>query len=261
MPDTAALGRMAATLSREARKRPVLSVALAAAGVGAVVVPAFGASPEAPEFRPAPVIASQAPVVTASAGAAQPGLAPFVAPSATAAGYPMPGTRLGTAGRRTGSPALVPPAGGRVVTAVPGASALPTRTAPAGARTPAMRKQARAGTPEKAASVSFSKPGEGETVTAATTVSGSAELPTDHQVWLLWRHGGGTAYHVVGACRGGRSFVCGPAGLESGGDETFQLTALVVDPAVARTLSAGASRDALPSHLARSEITVRRAAE
>ncbi|SDT41567.1 hypothetical protein SAMN04489716_3689 [Actinoplanes derwentensis] len=131
---------------------------------------------------------------------------------------------------------------------------------PGGVPAPTATGLTATGTVERTASIGFSQPRDGDTITAAATVSGSADLPDDHQVWLLRRHGAGTAYQVVGACPSGWSFTCGPAGLESGGEDTFQLAVVVVDPATARTLSVGQSRDTLPSSLARSEVTVRRAA-
>ncbi|HWS33193.1 MAG TPA: hypothetical protein VN408_10675 [Actinoplanes sp.] len=150
--------------------------------------------------------------------------------------------------------------GDRQKTASPSPSVSVTTASPPSSPGPVASDRTATGTVERRASVGFSHPRDGDTVTSSAPVSGSADLPDRHQVWLLRRHGTGAAYQVVGTCRGGWNFTCGPADLDTGGDDSFQLTVIVVDPETARSLSAGQSRAVLPGNLAASEITVRRAA-
>ncbi|MDI6102172.1 hypothetical protein QLQ12_26490 [Actinoplanes sp. NEAU-A12] len=84
----------------------------------------------------------------------------------------------------------------------------------------------------------FGQPRDGDTLTAGAAVSGNVDLPEGQQVWLLWFHGAGNAYHMVGSCRAGRTFTCGDLGLESGGDDST-LVVVVVDQGAGRSLSAG----------------------
>ncbi|MEU4620947.1 hypothetical protein AB0G04_13340 [Actinoplanes sp. NPDC023801] len=254
-----AVGRSPVALGRMVRKPSVVGVAIAAASLGGVVVWTAGSSAETPEFRP-PAAVTVPPAVTPSATAtAKTGLAPYVPPAATGNRL-VPGPRASMPGARTGSRSSAPATTSRARKVLPGTRSRPAGTAPA---RPVKRSTARlrgAGMPEKAATISIGQPGDGETVSSSATVTGTVDMPDGHQVWLLRRQGAGGAHHVVGVCRGARSFVCGPAGLESGGDETFQLTVIVVDPATAAALTAGTTRDSLPANVARSEVTVRRAA-
>lgn len=258
-PATAVL--RAAAVGRAARRRPALSVTLAAVGAGAVVVTAFGtafgSAPEPPEFRTPPAAAPQPSAATKPA-AAHSGLAPYEPPVPASAPRTGRGTRTGMSAGPSEAPSPTPSSGSSGPTMAPGTSAAPAAATPAGTTRSATGALS-SGTPEKAASISIGQPGDGETVAANASVSGEADLPDGHQIWLLWRHGAG-AHHVAAACRAGRTFSCGPAGLESGGDDTFTLTAIVVDPPTGRTLDEGQSLDTLPAHVARSEITVRRAA-
>ncbi|GAA4945057.1 hypothetical protein GCM10025331_35320 [Actinoplanes utahensis] len=246
-----------AAVRREARRRPGLSVVFAAVAAGAVIVSVFGAAPAPAEFRMPPVAVPQPSAVKVSAAAVHSGLAPYAPPGEPSADQTTRGGRTGGARDARGVPSTVPSTKAGAVSALPSASSAPAGTTPA--QTSATTGSASAGTPEKAASIRIGQPGDGETVPPGVTVSGDADLPDGHQIWLLWRHGAGS-YHVAGACRAGRAFTCGPAGLESGGEDGFTLTAIVVDPPTGRTLSAGDSRDALPAHAARDDVTVRRAA-
>ncbi|MBB4750737.1 hypothetical protein [Actinoplanes lobatus] len=252
-----ATGNLAA-LGWAARKRPALSVTFAAAGLGAVVASVFGLAPERAEFRPPPVSGLRAPTTAkASADAAHAGIAPYAPTSAAAGEQVTPGTRSGRA--RNGRSSARPSSSGSM-SADSLVSADPATPKPRGAKARDHTGPAGSGTPETA-SIRLGQPSDGGTLSAGTSITGSADLPANHQIWLLWRQGAGS-YHVGGACRGGRTFTCDPPGLESGGDDTFQLTVVVVDPDTGRTLHAGETRDALPSHLARHDITitVRRAA-
>ncbi|GAA0464210.1 hypothetical protein Aca07nite_25880 [Actinoplanes capillaceus] len=252
-----ATGNVAA-LGWAARKRPALSVTFAAAGLGAVVASVFGLAPERAEFRPPPASGMRAPTTAkASVDAAHVGIAPYAPTSAAAGDQVTPGTRSSRArnGRSSARPSS--DSGTSADSLVSADPATPT---PRGARARDVTGPAGSGTPETA-SIRLGQPSDGGTLSTGTSITGSADLPADHQIWLLWRQGAGS-YHVGGACRGGRTFTCDPPGLENGGDDTFQLTVVVVDPDTGRTLHAGETRDALPSHLARHDITitVRRAA-
>jgi hypothetical protein len=256
---TAVLGRATVAVNREAHRRPVLAAALAVAGLGAVVVSASGPGAAAPEFRPPPAAVMSAPPVQVSAAAVHTGLAPY-APPAEVEAPRSPSPRSASPSGRSGSPTPVPSITDEDAAVLSGVRDLPSEKTPIGAAPRTATDAVSSGTPAAAASVTVGEPREGETITAATTVSGTAEMPGDHQVWLLSRHGSG-AYRVEGACRGGNNFTCGPATLDSGGDDTLQLTAVVVDPSTARSLQAGETRDGLPASLARSDVTVRRAAD
>ncbi|MBO3742238.1 hypothetical protein [Actinoplanes flavus] len=247
-----------AALGWAARKRPALSVTFAAAGLGAVVASVFSLAPERAEFRPPPASGMRVPTTAkASAGSSHAGIAPYAPTSAAAGDQATPGTRSGRA--RNGRSSARPSSSGSTP-ANSLVSADPATPAPRGGKARDFAGPAGPGTPETA-SIRLSQPNDGGTVGAGTSITGSADLPADHQIWLLWRQGAGS-YHVGGACRGGRTFTCDPPGLENGGDDTFQLTAVIVDPDTGRTLHAGETRDSLPSHLARHDITitVRRAA-
>ncbi|MEV0900116.1 hypothetical protein [Actinoplanes sp. NPDC049802] len=246
-----------AVVGQATRKRPALSVTLAAVGLGAVVASAVGLSPGRAEFRPPPAAGTQAPVTAeASAAAAYSGIAPYARTPPAAGDHLEPGTRPGRGKNGRSSPSS--PANGSTP-ADPLASIVPPAPDQPGAGVRESTGPARARAPETA-SISIGRPNDGDTLTAGTTVSGEAGLPAEHQIWLLWRHGTGS-YHVAGACRGGRSFTCDTPALERGGDEIFQLTVVVVDADTGRGLRAGETRDALPGHLARHDVTVRRPAD
>ncbi|MBW6434708.1 hypothetical protein KZ829_13275 [Actinoplanes hulinensis] len=246
-----ASGNLAA-LGWAARKRPALSVTFAAVGLGAVVASVFGLAPERAEFRPPPASGTRAPTTAkASVGAAHVGIAPYAPTSAASGDQVTPGTRSGRA--RNGRSSASPSSGGGT-SADSLVSAGPATPTPRGAKARNLTGPAGSGTPETA-SIRLGQPSDGGTFNAGTSIIGSADLPADHQIWLLWRQGAGS-YHVGGACRGGRTFTCDPPGLESGGDDTFQLTVVVVDPDTGRTLHSGETRDALPSHLARHDVTI-----
>jgi hypothetical protein len=250
--------RAAGAVLREARRRPALSAALVVAGLGAVVVSISAPGAAAPEFRSPPVVAVSTPQVHVSAAAVHTGLAPYAPP--TAADGPLsPSPRAAGPSGQSGPASPVPSVTDDDTAVLSGVRDLPAEKTPTGAATRTATDPAGAGDSAATASVSLSEPHEGTAVTAATTVSGTADMPEGHQVWLLSRHGSG-AYRVEGACRGERTFTCGPAGVESGADETFRLTAVVVDPVTARSLQAGETRDDLPANLAHSEVTVRRTA-
>jgi hypothetical protein len=240
------------------RKGLLLGLAVVAAGLGAVVVSTAGRPSGPPEFRPPPAAVTQPSAAGPSAAAGKAGLAPY--PRSSVAGPRLaPDLRVPARGSRNGTPAPEPSATARRARVLPGVSARAANRPPAGKATrPATG--ARGGLPEKAASISIGEPGDGATVSGAVTVSGTTDRPEDHQVWLLWRQGSSGSYHVDGACRGGRTFVCGSVTLAGGGDDAFVFTAVVVDPATASALHAGATRDGLPAHVARSEVNVRRSA-
>ncbi|MEU4160267.1 hypothetical protein [Actinoplanes sp. NPDC026670] len=251
-----ALGRTTAAVNREARRRPALSAALVVAGLGVVIVSVSGPGSAAPEFRSPPVAAMATPSVQVSAAAVYTGLAPY-APPVRARGSLSPSPRTSGPAGRSGSPSPVPSVTDDAATVLSGVRELPPEKTPTGAAPRTAADPVGPATPVTA-TVAVTEPRDGDSVTTATTITGTAELPAGHQVWLLSRHGSGS-YRVEGACRGDRSFTCGPATLDGGGDDTFQLTAVVVDPATARALQAGETRDSLPTHLARSEVTVHRA--
>ncbi|MFC4070953.1 hypothetical protein [Actinoplanes subglobosus] len=255
---TAVLSGVTGALHREVRRRPALSTAVGAAALGLVIVSVAAPGAAAPEFRSPPAAVMSAPSIPVSAAAVYTGLAPYEPPEPDDDRVsPSPSTSA-VAGR-SGSPAPVPTVTDDAATVLSGVRDMPAETAPAGAATRSVADPAVGSAPEVKASVAVGEPRDGESITAATPVTGIADMPDGHEVWLLSRHGSG-GYRVEGACRGGHSFTCGPATLESGGDADFELTALVVDPATARGLQAGETRDGLPAHLARSQVAVRRAA-
>ncbi|WP_433795466.1 hypothetical protein [Actinoplanes sp. CA-252034] len=255
---TVVLGRATAAVNRGARRRPALSAMLVVAGLGAIVVSVAGPGAAAPEFRTPTAVVTGTPSVQVSAAAVYTGLAPY-APPAPAEGPLPPSPRISPSGVPNGSPSPVPSVTDENAAVLSGVRELPSEKAPTGAVTRTFTDPTGAPSTAATASITLGEPRGGETVTAATVVSGTADMPDDHQVWLLSRHGAG-AYRVEGPCRGGRSFTCGPVTLDSGGDDTFLLTTVVVDPATARTLQAGETRDSLPVGLAHSEVTVRRSA-
>ncbi|GAA1610103.1 hypothetical protein GCM10009828_042450 [Actinoplanes couchii] len=242
---TAVVGQTVGAVGREARRRPVLTVGLMTVGVGAVAASAFGMAPDGPQFRPPPLAAAHTPA-PADASGVYSGLAPYEPPAPTGR------HRSATVDDQLGE-ASPPPTG---LTAPSGSGVKTSTPVPSGVTTTDLTAT---GTVGRTASIGFSHPRDGDTLAANARVSGSADLPPHHQVWLLRRHGAGTPYRVVGACPGGWSFTCGPAGLETGGDENFQLTAVVVDPSTARTLRPGQSRALLPANVAHSEIKIKRA--
>ncbi len=262
---TAALGRAVAVLvdsagplARQARKRPVLTVGLVTVGVGAVAASAFGTAPAGPEFRPPPIAAVEAPAVDASATAAVPGLAPYERPTGGTGSGPVPGKRSpSSAVDRNGSPPRSTPAVPGADPAPPGVRNVPARRSSPGAAVPVPGSPAATRLADRTAAISFGQPRDGDLISAVTPVSGTAELPRNHRIWMLSRAGADGAYLVEGACRGGRNFTCGAVSLESG--EVLRLTVIIVAPATARTLSAGEFREVLPAYRARSEITIRRA--
>jgi hypothetical protein len=250
--------RSPAGAGRPRRKALYLGLAVAAAGLGAVVVSTAGQSSRPAEFRSPPAVTTQASAAGPSAAAKQGGLAPYA--RASVAGPRLaPDTRMPVRAGRNGSAAPEPSATARRTRVLPGQSARPANRGPARTAT-RTGSGTRSGLTEKAASISIGEPGGGATVSGPVSVSGTVDMPEGHQVWLLSRQGATGSYQVEGACRGQRAFVCGSAGLAGGGDDTFEFTTVVVDPATAATLHAGATRDSLPAYVARSEVTVRRAA-
>ena len=249
--DLAAFGRLT-------RERPAVSAGFAAAGLGVIVVSVVALTPAPPEFRQPPVAATQSPTTARpSSAAAQVGLAPYATPGAAAAEDLAPrGSRARISPK--GSRFAASPMAGATGLAVDGSGADLVGTIPPDRDSRVAATPATTRTAARTASIRLGQLRDGDTISGSTSLNGYAELPADHQVWLLWRHAGG-AYHVVGACRGGRSFTCGPAALESGGDDSFQLTVIAVGPTAARSLQAGESRDSLPEHVARVDIDVRRA--
>ncbi|GIE32418.1 hypothetical protein Ait01nite_054630 [Actinoplanes italicus] len=246
--------------SRPRRKALFLGLAVAAAGLGVVVVSTTGQSSGSAEFRSPPAVPAQASAAGPSAAAKQGGLAPY-ARASVAGPRLVPDTRMPVRAGRNGSAAPEPSATARRTRVLPGQSARPAKraTARTATRTGAGTR-ARSGLTEKAASISIGEPGGGATVSGPVSVSGTVDMPEGYQVWLLSRQGATGSYQVEGACRGQRAFVCGSAGLAGGGDDTFEFTTVVVDSATAATLHAGATRDSLPTYVARSEVTIRRAA-
>jgi hypothetical protein len=240
------------------RKGLILGLAVVAAGLGAVVVSTAGRPSGPPEFRPPPGAVTQPSAAGPSAAAGKAVLAPY-ARSSAAGPRLAPGLPAAARDSRNGTAAPEPSATARRGRVLPGMSARPANRPPARTGTRAVTG-ARGGLPEKAASISIGEPGDGATVSGAVTVSGTADLPEGHQVWLLWQQGPSGSHHVGGACRGGRTFVCGSVSLAGGGDDTFLFTAVVVDPSTAAALTAGATRESLPGHVTRSEVTVRRTA-
>ncbi|MEU8662290.1 hypothetical protein [Actinoplanes philippinensis] len=254
---TLVLNRATAAVNREARRRPALSAALVAAGLAAVVVSIAGPGTAAPEFRTPPTVVMATPSAQVTAAAKHTGLAPYE-PPAPAEGPLSASPRASASFGPSGLPAPLPSIAGGDATVLSGVRELPPEKTPNGALNRTSVDPPGVSATPATASVIVGEPREGDSITAATSITGVADMPKDHQVWLLSRHGS-SAYRIEGACRGDRSFVCGPATVESGGDDTFQLTAVVVDPATARGLQAGETRDVLPANLARSEVTVRRA--
>ncbi|BEL07576.1 hypothetical protein Q0Z83_057670 [Actinoplanes sichuanensis] len=234
-------------------------MALVVAGLGAVIVSVSGPGAAAPEFRSPPVAAMSTPSVQVSAAAVYTGLAPYAPPApAPAPGSLSPSPRTSGPDGRSGPPSPVPSLPDDDATVLSGIRELPPEKTPTGAATRTAAEPAGRIAPVTA-TVAVTEPRDGASVSATTTVTGTADMPADHQVWLLSRHGSGS-YRVEGACPGDRNFTCASVALDGGGDDTFQLTTVVVDPAIARTLQAGETRATLPAHLAGGEVTVHRAA-
>jgi hypothetical protein len=254
---TVVLNRATAALHREVRRSPALSAVFAVAGLGLVVVSISTPGAAAPEFRSPPAAVMSTPSMHASAAAVYTGLAPYE-PPVPDDDPRSPNPRASLPDNRSVSPVPLPSATDDAAAVLSGVREVPAEATPTGAAPRSVADMAGAVTPE-AVSVAVGQPRDGESVAAATTVTGTVAMPDGHEVWLLSRHGNG-AYRIEGACLGGSSFTCGPVTLDSGGDDAFQLTAVVVDAATARGLQAGETRDGLPTTLAHSGVTVRRAA-
>ncbi|MEU4688835.1 hypothetical protein [Actinoplanes sp. NPDC023714] len=228
--------------ARRLRHRKLASMAFAATGLIVVTSGAWallGSEPGDPTFAGAipTVPVAEAPVSSGPAAVAP--LTPLDADASEPGYETWTETVTPTAGRTSSTP--------RVKRSAQAAAPSPAGVA---AETPAATpgRRARKATPDAgrtaaAASVSIASPRNGESVEENVTVSGEAEVPDGHQVYLLT----GTDQATT-SCAGEGHFVCGPVTLDDG-EETVPL-AVVVAPE-------GDAGDAV----ARDEITVQRPAE
>jgi hypothetical protein len=237
----------AARKSRRLRNRRNASMAFAATGLIVVVSGAWALLSSDPGD---PTFAGAAPAPPAASASADPagadpaaGLAPLqpTGDDVTSA----PGETAGAGA--TSDPVVAEPSGDPA-TSEPRPSAHPS-TEPGPARatmkaTTATRAPKADSKPKKlAASVSIASPRNGANVEESVTVSGEAEVPDGHHVYLL----AGTA-QSASSCEGRRHFVCGPVTLD-GDEESVQLTVVV------------AAEDDGGAEAARAEVTVQRPAE
>jgi hypothetical protein len=111
------------------------------------------------------------------------------------------------------------------------------------------------------ASIEITRPRKGDSLSSTDGINGSATLPAEHQIWLLWRHGNDAPFHVAESCFPDEAFYCDPIRLPSDGAEGFGLYAIVVTPDTAATLSPGKEFLELPPTVAYHGMAVKRQTE
>ncbi|BBH69009.1 hypothetical protein ACTI_56940 [Actinoplanes sp. OR16] len=232
----------AAQKARRLRNRKIASMVFAATGLLVVTSGAWavlGSGPGDPTFAGA-VPTLPAAHMSASAGPAA--VAPLQPVGEPTSGVARSETVTPSAARTSGTPRT------KRRTHVSGA---PSASVRASARAAGRKSDESGITPSDArplsvlapASVSIESPQDGETVEETVTVSGEAEVPDGHQVYLLTGSDQETS-----TCQGESHFVCGPVAIDDG-EETVPLAVVVAPEGDAAAATA------------RDQITVQRTAD